>query len=71
MSKRYRTLEHVYAGEWAQVENLKRDGARVGVAPQPWTSAVEARDAHVDRWYAPDELEEAIAGWREAAGAAR
>jgi hypothetical protein len=71
MSKRYRTLAHVYAGEWTKVENLKRDGARVGVAPQPWTNAVQPRDAHVDRWYRPDELDEAVAGWRDAARALR
>ena len=61
----------VYAGEWAKVENLKRDGARVGVAPRPWTSAVDPRDAQFDRWYRPAELQEAVAVWRDAAGASR
>jgi hypothetical protein len=68
MSKRYRTLDRVYAREWAHVENLRRRGATVGVDPRPWTTAVEPADALVARWYAPAELDAALAGWRDGAG---
>ena len=53
MSKRYRTLDHVYAGEWSEVENLRRQGGTVGVEPERWDTLV-----------APADLDAAVAGWR-------
>ena len=64
MSKRYRTLEHVYAQQWGEVENLLREGERTGVRPRPWREVVDAADAHRQRWYDPSELAAATAAWR-------
>jgi Glycosyl transferase family 2 len=63
MSKRRRTLDHVYAGEWAEVENLRRRRDAIGVQPEPWTDVVDASDAELVRWYDPDELDAALARW--------
>jgi hypothetical protein len=63
MSKRYRTLEHVYAREWAKIENLRRTGNPFGVELQEWADAVDAADARVATWYPPAELDAAIAEW--------
>lgn len=65
MSKRFRTLEQVYARDWARIENLRRSGDGVGVDPRPWPDRVPAVDVPVARWYPPDELEAAIADWRQ------
>lgn len=56
MSKRFRTLDHVYAREWHLVENLRRQGSPLGVEPQPWSTLVDPADADFARWYTPDEL---------------
>jgi hypothetical protein len=64
MSKRYRTLDRVYAGDWANVDNLLRSGRTHGVEPEPWAGLVEEDDAAVARWYGPDELDAAVAEWR-------
>ena len=57
MSKRYRTLKHVYAREWALIENLRRAGSPLGVELIRWCDAVDAADAGFTRWYSPTELE--------------
>ncbi len=64
MSKRYRSLDHVYAGEWAQVENLRRAGERIGVQPARWETLVGPQDARTRRWYDPADLAAAVAGWQ-------
>ncbi|HWM21885.1 MAG TPA: glycosyltransferase family 2 protein [Ilumatobacteraceae bacterium] len=69
MSKRYRTLEHVYAREWARIENLRRAGNTLGVVLRPWCDAVDPADAQFARWYSPTELEAAIAEWALTGGA--
>jgi hypothetical protein len=69
MSKRYRTLEHVYARDWAKIENLRRAGNPLGVELQRWDDAVDPLDAYVARWYPPTEREAAIAEWEVANGA--
>ncbi len=69
MSKRYRTLEHVYAREWARIENLRRAGNPLGVELSRWEDAVGAIDAQVTRWYLPGELDAAIAEWELLNGA--
>jgi hypothetical protein len=71
MSKRYRTLDHVYAGEWSEVENLRRRGGRVGVEPEPWDTLVDQADAGSARWYAPADLDTAVADWWARAGSTR
>jgi Glycosyl transferase family 2 len=70
MSKRYRTLAHVYAGEWAEVENLRRAGEQIGVQPEPWSALVDPADAVSARWYDPADLDAAVATWRAAAAGA-
>ncbi|MGH8824411.1 MAG: glycosyltransferase family 2 protein [Jiangellaceae bacterium] len=61
MSKRFRTLDHVYAQDWSQVENLRRNGATIGVQPEPWATLVDPSDAESTRWYTRDELAAALA----------
>lgn len=60
MSKRARTLDHVYAQDWAMVENLNRKGRRVGVSPSPWTELADPADAVSARWYTQAELDQAL-----------
>ncbi|MGH9118460.1 MAG: glycosyltransferase family 2 protein [Acidimicrobiales bacterium] len=67
MSKRRRTLDHVYAGRWSDVENLRRRGEKLGVEPRPWTELVDARDAELARWYGPEELADALGRWPDEA----
>jgi hypothetical protein len=62
MSKRRRTLDQVYAGEWAMVENLRRRGDAIGVQPEPWTDVVPTDDAALVRWYDPADLDAAVRG---------
>ena len=64
MSKRYRTLDHVYAGEWSEVENLRRHGERMGVEPEPWAALVDPADAASARWYEPAARDAATESWR-------
>jgi hypothetical protein len=64
MSKRYRTLEQVYAGNWAHVENLRRTRSRLGVDPRPWSETVGPQDAHIERWYARELVAAVVAEWR-------
>ena len=64
MSKRYRTLDHVYAGEWSEVENLRRRGDRMGVEPEPWAALVDPADAASARWYEPAARDAAVESWR-------
>lgn len=64
MSKRYRTLDHVYAGAWSEVENLRRHGGRTGVEPEPWDSLVDPADAVSARWYDPAARDAATESWR-------
>jgi hypothetical protein len=64
MSKRYRTLDHGYAGAWSEVENLRRHGERTGVEPEPWDSLVDPADAVSARWYDPAARDAAIESWR-------
>jgi hypothetical protein len=64
MSKRYRTLGHVYAGEWSEVENLRRHGERMGVQPEPWGALVDPADAGSARWYDAAARDSAIESWR-------
>lgn len=59
MSKRARTLDHVYAQNWSEVENLRRKGRRVGVSPRPWSELVPPGHASSARWYTEAELEDA------------
>jgi hypothetical protein len=61
MSKRYRTLQHVYAHDWARIENLRRNGNPIGIDPRPWCERVDACDARVTRWYTPAERDAAVA----------
>ncbi|MGH9246373.1 MAG: glycosyltransferase family 2 protein [Acidimicrobiales bacterium] len=68
MSKRYRTIDHVYAGEWDHVENVRRRGNPFGVRPRPWEELVSADDARFRRWYAPEDLAAATAEWRAMSG---
>ncbi|MGH8773916.1 MAG: glycosyltransferase family 2 protein [Jiangellaceae bacterium] len=56
MSKRFRTLDHVYAQDWPRVENLRRQGSPMGVEPEPWTTLVDPADASSARWYSPADL---------------
>jgi len=58
IAQRYRSLDAVYAGRWAEVQNLRTKHAGAGVRPRPWTGPRSAR------WYGPDELAEAVAAWR-------
>jgi Glycosyl transferase family 2 len=67
MSKRHHTLDRVYAGDWANVDNLLRSGRTIGVEPRPWADLVGAEDATVARWYEPYVLDAAIAEWRASA----
>jgi hypothetical protein len=69
MSKRMLTLDHVYAGEWDRVENLRRDGRVVGVRPQPWTALVPPADTEIARWYPTASLDAAVAEWRSSVNA--
>lgn len=59
MSKRARTLDHVYGQVWAKVENLSRKGPRLGVSPTPWTDLVDPEDTVSARWYTDTELDQA------------
>jgi hypothetical protein len=61
VSRRYRTVDNVYARRWDMVENLRRRGRRVGVEPRPWTDLVEPADRDFARWYTPQELDQALA----------
>lgn len=63
MSKRARTLDHVYGQSWSEVENLRRKGRRVGVAPKSWTELVDPAHAVSARWYTEGELVEAQTSW--------
>jgi hypothetical protein len=62
MSKRHRSLDAVYAQRWDAVENLRRDGERLGVEPQPWATLVDAADATYATWYDPADLDAAVDG---------
>jgi hypothetical protein len=64
MSKRYRTLDHVYAGEWSEVENLRRQGEHMGVQPEPWTALVSPQDSVSARWYGEADRDTAVEAWR-------
>jgi hypothetical protein len=64
MSKRYRTLDHIYAGAWSEVANLRRHGERTGVQPEPWDALVEPADAASARWYDAAARDVAIESWR-------
>jgi Glycosyl transferase family 2 len=64
MSKRGRTLDRVYAGDWAEVENLRREGETIGVDPEPWVDLVDPADAEPARWYGPADLVAAVGRWR-------
>jgi hypothetical protein len=66
MSKRYRTLDRVYAGDWAAVENLRRNGEPIGVQPELWDTLVAPQDRPSARWYEPGELAGAITAWQQA-----
>jgi hypothetical protein len=50
-AKRWRTLDHVYSQRWDEVENLRRRGRSVGVAPRPWAELVDPEDRDPLRWY--------------------
>jgi hypothetical protein len=56
MSKRSRTLDHVYAQRWSEVENLRRVGKPIGVEPRPWPDLVDPVHVTSARWYAPGDL---------------
>ena len=52
MAVRRRSLDAVYARDWARVEmQLQPDLRRPRVEPLPWTELVDAEHHHVDRWY--------------------
>lgn len=56
MSRRARTLDHVYAQKWSQVDNLRRKGKQIGVTPRSWSELVQAADVSSARWYTKDDL---------------
>jgi hypothetical protein len=49
MYARHRSLEAVYAQDWANVENHMTRG--LGVSPRPWSELVDPADLSVARWY--------------------
>jgi hypothetical protein len=59
MVRRRLSLDHVYAGEWAQVHNMGHRDGRVGVQPLPWAGQVDPVDVLSARWYTPTELDDA------------
>jgi hypothetical protein len=63
MVARLRSLEAVYAQDWASVEVSLAPGLRrPHVEPLPWTELVGPEHHAVKRWYTADRLDEAIAG---------
>jgi hypothetical protein len=63
MVARYRSLDAVYARDWASVEMSLAPGLRrPRVEPLPWTELVEPEHHTVKRWYPADRLAEAVAG---------
>lgn len=65
IKRRYKTLDAVYAREWAEVDTLG-GGLGIGVDPRPWSYPGPPA-----RWYDPSELEAAIAAWGREQAAAR
>jgi hypothetical protein len=48
--RRFRMLDAVYGGRWAEVDSLQPEGP-LGVQPRPWPELVGTDDARVARWY--------------------
>jgi hypothetical protein len=57
MTARFGSLDSVYAGDWTAVSDLD-------AAPRHWADLVDGENAPSARWYAPADLDAAIAGWR-------
>ncbi len=70
ITKRYRCLEHVYAGRWDQVENLRISGNPLGVHPRGWSEVSECDPGAHKKWYPQENLEGVIYRWREREAAA-
>ena len=50
-TRRFATLDYVYAGQWDRVELPAVDGHKTGVQLRPWNEQVSPEDAAVARWY--------------------
>jgi glycosyltransferase involved in cell wall biosynthesis len=55
MYARFRSLDAVYRGDWANVENFMTEPVSRGVVLAPWDAQAGARDAPVARWHSDDE----------------
>jgi hypothetical protein len=63
ITKRFRSLDMVYAGRWNEVDNLHKSGSSQGVHPRPWEELVDCEDRAYKVWYTPEEVERARAEW--------
>ncbi len=64
MVKRFATLDALYAQRWHEVDSLRVTGRALGISPLPWPEVVRPHAVRHHRWYTPDDLERAHAGWQ-------